>query len=81
MVMYDLIKTLSNRKRYEIIEITSKKETSVSELSAKLKLAYNKTSDYLRELERLRLIKKIKRGKSVFIKSNVEISNSSISVK
>jgi predicted transcriptional regulator len=73
--LYKRIKLLSNKKKFDIVKITQKERKNISELSKELKLAYNKCSDYVAELEKDKMILKIKEGKEVYVKSNLILSD------
>ena len=76
--LYNKIKVMANKHRFNILQITQKEKPSIAELSSKLKLAYTKTSDYVTILEKQDLLEKIKEGKEVKIKSKVIIKESVI---
>jgi len=76
--IYQKIKTLSNRKRFLILELTDQKECTITELSTKLNLAYNKCSDYLSLLYKYKLISKKRVGKEVKITSRVHFKDNMI---
>jgi len=71
--LFNKIKLISNRPRFNIIKLTQNKEYNITELSSKLKLAYNKCSDYVSLLEKEGLISKENKGKEVFVKSKVKL--------
>ncbi|MBL7148142.1 MAG: winged helix-turn-helix transcriptional regulator [Nanoarchaeota archaeon] len=76
--LFERIRLISNPKRFKIIELTQENQLSITELSSKLKLAYNKCADYVKMLEQLRLIQKNKMGKEVRIRSKVKLSKNKI---
>lgn len=69
---------LSNRFRFGIVVATQNDQLSITELSLKLKLSYNKCADYVRMLEQGGLIEKTKVGKEVKVKSRAHLSRSKI---
>ena len=76
--LYNKIKVISNKLRFNIIELTQDKTFSITELSSKLNLAYNKCADYVAMLEKNNLIEKIKKGKKTMIKSKVRLKKDRI---
>lgn len=76
--LFERIRLISNSHRFRIIELTQDNQLSITELSSKLKLAYNKCADYARMLEGLDLIKKTKVGKEVKVKSIVSLNKDRI---
>jgi len=76
--IFEIIKLISNRLRFLILELSQKNNPTITELSSKLNLSYTKCSDYVRMLEKKGLIIKTKNGKIVRIKSNVKISDNQI---
>lgn len=76
--LFERIRLISNPHRFRIIELTQDNQLSITELSSKLKLAYNKCADYARMLESLDLIKKTKVGKEVKVKSIVNLNKDRI---
>ena len=79
--LYKQIKQLSNKKKFKILELTQEKEKNISELSKELKLAFNKCSNYVTELEKEKLVVKETVGRNVYIKSKVSISENELKVK
>jgi len=77
-ILLKRIKELGNKSKFGIIELTQNNELSVKELSKKIRLAYNKCSNYCSQLENLGLISKRKDGKEVFIKSKTNLTEASI---
>jgi len=71
--LFDKIGGLSNVSKFRIIELTQNKAASVTLLAKKINLAFNKCSNYCSELENLNLVTKEKKGKNVFVKSNVDL--------
>ena len=76
--LFNKIKLISNRLRFKIIELTQDKEYSITELSSKLKLAYNKCSDYVSLLEKNGLVIKESKGKEVLIRSKVRLGKNKV---
>ena len=72
------VKAISNRLRFRIIELTQDKEYSITQLSSKLKLSYNKCADYVSILEKNNLIKKTREGKKIKVKSKIRLSHNKI---
>ena len=79
--LYKQIKQLSNKKKFKILELTQEKEKNISELSKELKLAFNKCSNYVTELEKEKLVVKETVGRNVYIKSKVSISENELKVE
>ena len=77
-LIFNKIKVMSNRLRFEIIELTQLNQPSITELSSALKLSYTKCADYVTMLEKNDLIQKIRRGKETSIKSKVKLSKNKI---
>lgn len=76
--LYKKIKSISNKLRFRILEVTQNRQLSITELSSALGLTYTKCSDYVKILEDLGLITKIKSGKNILVKSSVRISKDQI---
>lgn len=76
--LFNKLRIMSNKSRFRIIELTQNNEVSITDLSSALRLAYNKTSDYVTMLEKQGLIVKNQVGKSVKVTSKVKISNNQI---
>lgn len=72
-LVYWVIKELSNRKKFRIIELTQNKEVNITLIAREIKLAYNKCSDYCAKLEKVGLAHKRKQGKEVFVKSRLNL--------
>lgn len=71
--LFERIKLISNHHRFRILEITETEPFTITELSSKLKLAYNKCADYVTMLETKGLVQKTKMGKEVKVKSDVKM--------
>ncbi len=68
----DVYKALSNVNRIKLLLFCKGKEYSVAEVSAKLKISYTLTSEYITSLEKQGLVKKTKRpDNTVGVKSLV----------
>ena len=80
-LLFKKIKLISNSQRFRILELTQDKELNISELSTKLKLAYNKCADYVRMLEQSGLIQKTREGKEAQIKSKVKFASTIVEFK
>ena len=80
-LLFRKIKLISNPQRFRILELTQDKELNISELSSKLKLAYNKCADYVRMLEQSGLIQKTREGKEAQIKSKVKFASTIVEFK
>jgi predicted transcriptional regulator len=76
--LFNKIKIVSNKIRFKIIELTQDNEINITDLSSALRLAYNKTSDYVAILEKQGLIIKNSDGKNVKVKSKIKLSNNQI---
>lgn len=76
--LYKKIKIISNSKRFLILELTSQKAHTITELSTKLELAYNKCSDYLALLYKYGLVNKERVGKEVKITSRIRFKDNTI---
>ena len=79
--LYKQIKQLSNKKKFKILELTQEKEKNISELSKELKLAFNKCSNYVTELEKEKLVVKETVGRNVYVKSKVSLSENELKVE
>ena len=71
--LYDKIRVISNKYRFEILELTQDKPMTITDLSKKLGLSYNSCADYVTILEKNNLISKHKEGRDVFIKAEFEL--------
>jgi len=71
--VFQRIKVMSNRYRFEILLLTQEETPSIAELSARTKLAYNKCADYVTALEKQGLVTKIKDGREVRVKSTMSL--------
>ena len=76
--LYNKINSIANQKRFAILELTSQKSHTTTELSEKLNLAYNKCADYLALLYKNGLVDKQRKGKIVEITSKVKINDNLI---
>ena len=76
--LFGRIKIISNQKRFHILELTEDRQVSITELSSKLKLAYNKCADYVTLMEKKGIVEKNKVGKEVKVKSMVKLSHDKI---
>jgi predicted transcriptional regulator len=72
------LKVLANKHRLRIIELTSEKEYSITELSSELNLTYTKCADYVTMLYEQGMVSKEKKGKEVMIKSKINLFKTSI---
>jgi len=75
---YLLVKSISNKNRFAIIELTQTKPRSIAELSRLLGLSYSKCADYVTILEKQGAVTKTKKGKEVLVKSKVKIAEQGI---
>ena len=75
---YSLVKLISNKNRFAVLELTQTKSRSIAELSRLLELSYSKCADYVTLLEKQEAITKTKKGKEVLIKSKVKITGQGI---
>jgi len=73
--LFEVLRILSNEFRFKILELTQDSEQTISKLSSKIGLSYNKCSDYVRLLENKKLVEKIRKGKNVYVKSKISLSN------
>ena len=71
--LYRIIKELSNPTKFKIIQLTQNKALNITELSRKVKIAYNKCSNYCTQLTKHNLVEKIKNKKEVYIKSRINL--------
>ena len=76
--LFHKIKLISNPTRFKMLELTQDRELSVTEIGKNVKITYKRCSEYIKKLESLKMVNKIKKGKNVFIKSRVRLSGSSI---
>lgn len=72
------IKAMANKHRLQILLLTQEQPMTVTELSNKIKLAYNKTADYTAILEQAGLVKKEKNGREVEVRCAVNITTGRI---
>jgi len=73
-----LVKLISNKNRFAILELTQTKSRSIAELSRVLELSYSKCADYVTMLAKQGAVTKTKKGKEVLIKSKVRISEQGV---
>lgn len=71
--IFDRIKELSNITKFRIMELIQNKKLSITMLSKKVNLAFNKCSNYCSDLKNKGLVKKEKLGKNVFVKSKLNL--------
>ncbi len=71
--VYKRIKVLSNEKRFKILQLVSEREYTITELSSKLELTYNKSRDYVTIMHSLGLVTKVKKGRNVLVSTKVKI--------
>jgi DNA-binding transcriptional ArsR family regulator len=69
-----LFNALNNPARIKIVLLCSEEELSITEISKRIKLGYTTTSEYVSMLERVGLVRKMKRDKETLVKSLVEIT-------
>ena len=69
---------MSNQYRFRILELVQTNQKSISALSSELNLSYTKCADYVRLLEKVYLIRKIKKGKETMIASKATFSADTI---
>ena len=67
------IRAMGNKNRFRIIELTQGKPKSITGISKELDIAYNKCADYVKMLEKEKLIRKSKSGRETLVKSVVRI--------
>ena len=71
-----MFSALANEKRIRIIELCSRKERTVTELSKLLKLNYSITVEYTSMLAKTNLVKKRRNeDRTVSVKSLIKINN------
>lgn len=80
-VLFRKVRLISNPQRFRILELTQDKELNISELSSRLKLAYNKCADYIRLLEQSGLVQKTREGKEAQIRSKVKFASTVVEFK
>lgn len=80
-VLFRKVRLISNPQRFRILELTQDQEFNISELSSRLKLAYNKCADYVRLLEQSGLVQKTREGKEAQIKSKVKFASTVVEFK
>ena len=87
MVKYKLLKNLktyqniylvSNKTRFIILETIQNKALTITQISDKVELSFRKTAEYVSKLHKEDLVKKAKKGRNVFIKSNVKITDKGV---
>ncbi|MFH1224870.1 MAG: winged helix-turn-helix domain-containing protein [Candidatus Diapherotrites archaeon] len=69
--LYRKIRVLANKNRFRILELTQSGARSVTELRKETNLAYTKCADYVRMLEKEKLVRKTKKGRETLVKSVV----------
>jgi len=73
--LYNKIRVIGNKNRFKILELTQAKEKSITELGKEINLAYTKCADYVRMLEKEKLVKKTRKGREILVKSRVMLKN------
>ncbi len=76
--LFEKVKAISNPARFKVLELTQDKELNVTEIGKNLKMNYKRCSEYIKKLEKLKMINKSKKGKNVYIKSKVKLKYNSI---
>ena len=76
--LFNKLKLISNKRRFQIIEITQESSPSITELSSKLNIAYTKCADYVTMLEKEGLVTKTRDGKEIKVHSKVKLSENKI---
>ena len=76
--LFQKIRLISNPARFKILELTQDKELSITEIGNNIKITYKRCSEYIKKLEKLRMISKNKKGKNVYVKSKVRLNGNSI---
>jgi len=76
--LFKKLKLISNKKRFQIIEITQENRLNITELSSKLKIAYTKCADYVTMLEKEGLVTKTRDGKEIKVHSRVKLTENKI---
>ena len=61
-----------------MLEITQTEGKNITEIGKYLKISYKRSSEYVRKMEKLGLVKKVKKGKEVKVTSRVKFSKSYI---
>lgn len=74
LVLFRKIRELSNPSKFKILELTQNEKISITLLSKKVNLAFNKCSNYCADLEKSELLSKEKVAQNVFVKSNINLS-------
>ena len=71
----NIFAVLNNIHRINIIVLCSEKELTVTELSKKLKLNYSVTSEYISQLEKAGLVRKIRnKNKTIGVNSLIKLN-------
>lgn len=76
--LFDKVKPLANKFRFQIVELTQENEYNISQLASKLNLSYTTCADYVSILHKAGLLSKNQVGKDVFVKSLIKINDNSI---
>lgn len=76
--LFKKLKLISNRVRFKILELSQHNNPTITELSSKLKISYNKCADYVAMLEKAGLLIKEKEGKEVRVQSKVRLNGKQI---
>ena len=72
--LFEKIDYISNETAFKILELSQHQTPNITTLSKKVNLKYNKCSDYVREMEKLGLIKKRRNGKEVLVKARISLA-------
>jgi len=75
------IRIIGNKNRFRIIELTQGKPKSIIGISRELSIAYNKCADYVRMLEKEKLVRKSKSGRETLVKSKIRIGKMQVALK
>jgi len=73
--LYRKIRVMANKNRFRIIELTQSRARSVTDLRKEINLAYTKCADYVRMLEKEKLVHKTRRGRETLVKSTILLKN------
>lgn len=71
---FEKINVLSNKNRFKIFQLVSQKELNITEISSKIALSYDKTREYINMLLKAGLIRKISKGRNIYIVSCYKIN-------
>jgi predicted transcriptional regulator len=72
--LYEIIKIISNKSIFKLLEITQDSYLSINEIRKKICLSYGRIEDYLSVMNKKGIIHKLRDGKKIKVKSKIDLS-------